>query len=169
VRLYVPGLGRFLQVDPVPGGGANAYDYARQDPLNTFDLDGRFGWKKFFKRVLRVAVAAATVASMFSCPVCTAIGYGLAAYSAYNGYRAYQRRDWGGVAWAAADVFGVGLGRMASKAGRVTRFLEGRASTVRSVRKAAMYAGKAARWRSRYALYRTGSIAPSVIQLSRWE
>ncbi len=41
VRSYVPSLGRFLQVDPVEGGSANAYDYANQDPVNQFDLDGR--------------------------------------------------------------------------------------------------------------------------------
>jgi RHS repeat-associated protein len=41
VRIYVPQLGRFLQTDPVPGGSANAYDYANQDPINTLDLDGR--------------------------------------------------------------------------------------------------------------------------------
>ncbi len=40
-RLYVPSLGRFLQMDPVPGGSANAYDYANQDPLNQLDLDGQ--------------------------------------------------------------------------------------------------------------------------------
>jgi RHS repeat-associated protein len=40
VRTYVPQLGRFLQVDPVSGGSANAYDYVNQDPLNAFDLDG---------------------------------------------------------------------------------------------------------------------------------
>jgi RHS repeat-associated protein len=39
-RLYVPELGRFLQVDPVPGGSANAYDYANQDPVNQLDLNG---------------------------------------------------------------------------------------------------------------------------------
>jgi RHS repeat-associated protein len=40
MRLYVPTLGRFLQTDPVPGGSANDYDYAAQDPINAFDLDG---------------------------------------------------------------------------------------------------------------------------------
>ena len=45
-RLYDPTTGRFLSVDPVPGGSANAYDYANQDPINSFDLDGRWscGW-----------------------------------------------------------------------------------------------------------------------------
>jgi RHS repeat-associated protein len=40
-RLYNPTLGRFLQVDPVECGSTNRYGYARQDPVNTFDLDGR--------------------------------------------------------------------------------------------------------------------------------
>lgn len=40
VRSYVPAIGRFITTDPVLGGSANAYDYANQDPLNQFDLDG---------------------------------------------------------------------------------------------------------------------------------
>ncbi|MBW3641885.1 MAG: DNRLRE domain-containing protein [Actinobacteria bacterium] len=40
-RPYVPGLGRFLQVDPIEGGSANDYDYGTADPINNFDLDGR--------------------------------------------------------------------------------------------------------------------------------
>jgi len=42
-RLYNPVLGRFLQTDPVPGGSANDYDYANQDPVNGMDLSGQFG------------------------------------------------------------------------------------------------------------------------------
>ncbi len=41
VRSYIPAVGRFISVDPVQGGSANAYDYANQDPINTFDLTGR--------------------------------------------------------------------------------------------------------------------------------
>jgi hypothetical protein len=39
-RSYIPSLGRFLTPDPVPGGSANPYDYADQDPVNLFDLGG---------------------------------------------------------------------------------------------------------------------------------
>jgi RHS repeat-associated protein len=46
VRLYDPSLGRFLEVDSVEGGSANDYDYAWQDPINNFDLDGRFSCKR---------------------------------------------------------------------------------------------------------------------------
>jgi RHS repeat-associated protein len=42
-RQYLPRLGRFLQVDPVEGGGANDYAYPH-DPVNMSDLDGKF-WK----------------------------------------------------------------------------------------------------------------------------
>jgi RHS repeat-associated protein len=45
-RSYVPSLGRFLTPDPVPGGSANPYDYANQDPVNAFDLDGNCSTKK---------------------------------------------------------------------------------------------------------------------------
>ncbi len=40
VRLYNPYSGRFLQPDPVLGGGANAYAYPT-DPIGGVDLDGR--------------------------------------------------------------------------------------------------------------------------------
>jgi RHS repeat-associated protein len=39
-RVYVPSIGRFLQVDPIAGGQANSYDYAFQDPVNSFDPSG---------------------------------------------------------------------------------------------------------------------------------
>ena len=39
-RPYDPNLGRFLAVDPIDGGSLNNYDYAGQDAINWYDLDG---------------------------------------------------------------------------------------------------------------------------------
>ncbi|WP_078093806.1 RHS repeat-associated core domain-containing protein [Streptomyces sp. fd1-xmd] len=48
-RLYNPNTGRFLSLDPVYGGNANAYIYPA-DPLNMYDLTGLYsvswGWYK---------------------------------------------------------------------------------------------------------------------------
>lgn len=44
-RVYIPSLGRFLQVDPVEGGVENNYVYP-PDPVNEFDLDGNCAWCK---------------------------------------------------------------------------------------------------------------------------
>ncbi|MBG0831621.1 hypothetical protein HS041_28220 [Planomonospora sp. ID67723] len=40
-RVYNPATGRMLQTDPIPGACANRQDYARQDPVNGLDLDGK--------------------------------------------------------------------------------------------------------------------------------
>jgi RHS repeat-associated protein len=40
-RPYDANLGRFYEVDPVDGGSLNGYEYAGQDPINGYDLDGR--------------------------------------------------------------------------------------------------------------------------------
>ena len=58
VRLYSPGIGRFLQVDPVDGGNATAYDYCAGDPVNCTDLDGKFGWGSIKKGLSKVAKVA---------------------------------------------------------------------------------------------------------------
>lgn len=52
-RTYVPALGRFLSPDPVFEGSANPYDYANQDPINQFDLEGTCSTKKGCQAVKR--------------------------------------------------------------------------------------------------------------------
>lgn len=39
-RPYDPNTGRFLAVDPIPGGSLNNYDYAKQDAIDNYDLAG---------------------------------------------------------------------------------------------------------------------------------
>ncbi|MFF4415067.1 DNRLRE domain-containing protein [Streptosporangium sp. NPDC001559] len=62
-RLYNPVTGRFLQVDPIAGGSANAYDYCVGDPVNCLDLDGRIIWIPVLIGIgmLVEAVIAATI------------------------------------------------------------------------------------------------------------
>ncbi|MBB4662202.1 RHS repeat-associated core domain-containing protein [Conexibacter arvalis] len=40
VRVYLPAVRRFLQVDPVEGGSPNDYEYGPEDPVNVNDLSG---------------------------------------------------------------------------------------------------------------------------------
>jgi hypothetical protein len=47
-RIYLPQIGRFAQVDPVEGGTENNYVYPT-DPVNEFDLSGRFSIRGFVK------------------------------------------------------------------------------------------------------------------------
>jgi len=60
VRLYNPATGRFLSVDPIPGGNPNAYTYP-VDPINGYDLDGQWGWHmpKIIKKALHKVQGAA--------------------------------------------------------------------------------------------------------------
>lgn len=72
VRLYVPALGRFLQVDPIEGGVDNDYVWPT-DPLNARDLDGRAAaWEEGAEGV----IMAAAVVGLFAlvCAVCAVIG-----------------------------------------------------------------------------------------------
>jgi RHS repeat-associated protein len=69
-RVYLPTLGRFLQVDPIEGGTANAYVYAL-DPINTSDYSGRSVWGTIGRIAAGVVAVAAGVAAG-ACVVATA-------------------------------------------------------------------------------------------------
>ncbi|MFF3663270.1 RHS repeat-associated core domain-containing protein [Streptomyces olivochromogenes] len=87
VRLYDPTTGRFLSIDPVPGGSANAYEYCGGDPINRYDLDGRF-WGFHLSAGAKLAWH-----------------YGRRAYNGYSRWRNRQQ----------ARIVGVGLAYIGSR------------------------------------------------------
>jgi RHS repeat-associated protein len=60
-RQYVALLGRFLSVDPQPGGNANAYNYP-DDPINGADLSGNWSWGDTWAVVGIVALVVVSIA-----------------------------------------------------------------------------------------------------------
>lgn len=57
VRLYNARRGLFTSVDPVAGGNSTAYTYP-QDPINSYDLDGRLCWSCAWNSVKSAASSA---------------------------------------------------------------------------------------------------------------
>lgn len=84
-RVYVPALGRFLQIDPRVGGSANLYDYANQNPVNAHDPTGQ----SVLDYVPGIAGAAAGVlASLFMPSVGFIVGAAIGALVAGAVYAA---------------------------------------------------------------------------------
>ena len=52
-RVYHPGLGRFLSVDPVEGGCSNDYVYVHGDPVNEIDTTGLVACPSGYRQVGR--------------------------------------------------------------------------------------------------------------------
>lgn len=105
-RLYSPGLGRFLSVDPVEGGSANDYDYVNGDPVNNTDLDGmkcRSGWRGTACRAREAVGRGLRIAEGVASRARSAIGVA-AGYASRNWRAASQ---WGAVGVCIAASFGV--------------------------------------------------------------
>ena len=116
VRLYTPALGRFLQTDPIPGGSANAYDYCTADPINCTDLDGRWGFRKWWHRhhsaVFGGLKLGLSIAGTFVCAICAGAAF---AWSAWDTYRAGRGGNWGAAALEAVSFIPAG-GQMGARA-----------------------------------------------------
>jgi len=105
-RVYIPAIGRFLQVDPEQGGTPNAYVYP-PDPVNDFDLTGSFGLKSF--------ASIASYGSMIPGP----IGMASAAVSAAAYAKAGDRKQAAlMVATIAAAAVGAGMAVKAVQASK---------------------------------------------------
>ncbi|WP_239393880.1 RHS repeat domain-containing protein [Frankia sp. CiP3] len=106
VRLYNPLTGRFLQVDPLPGGNANPYDYCSGDPINCTDLDGQWGfhWRSVltFTAVAAGVIGAVACGATVVCGVAVGIAAGAAAYAAENA----GTRNWSWTGFGAAAAVG---------------------------------------------------------------
>lgn len=143
VRLYSPGIGRFLQMDPVDGGNATAYDYCAGDPVNCTDLDGKWGWGSI-KRGLSKVARVASYASMIPGPIGTIAGVVSAVSYAATG-------NWREAAWAVGGAlaavvgagaavrgarFAVSAARAAAKARKLSRLRRAHAAARRAASRA---------------------------------
>ncbi|MGW2545146.1 RHS repeat-associated core domain-containing protein, partial [Kitasatospora sp. NPDC001574] len=131
-RLYSPALGRFLQIDPIPGGNASPYDYCTGDPVNCTDLDGNWGMPKWLKKTVQVIAVVAEVASNIPGP----IGAVSAAVSAVS-YAATGN-------WAKAAEMAVTAVAQTVGAGSVVKVAATAFTTVSTAAKAGVKAGVAA-------------------------
>ncbi|NNJ06746.1 RHS repeat-associated core domain-containing protein [Streptomyces sp. PKU-MA01144] len=142
VRLYNPTTGRFLSLDPVYGGNANAYEYVTADPLNRYDLDGKWGWfkKKWrkvknsrfvrwggWRTVWKVGAIGVGVAAALGCGVSIVCGLAAGAAVGAMGYWGSSgRKTWRGTAaaagWGAAGGFFGRTWTNAIKVGRSGKF-----------------------------------------------
>jgi RHS repeat-associated protein len=79
-RVYVPSLGRFIQVDPTQGGTPNAYAYVL-DPVNYADYNGQWGLPKWVKTAAKIVVAAVVVVGIVAACIafCAAAAAAIAA------------------------------------------------------------------------------------------
>lgn len=102
-RVYIPTLGRFLQIDAVEGGTPNNYVYPF-DPVNDFDLNGQWSWKSVLSTTTRVAEVAGFIPGPIGM---VASGVAVVGNIAQG--------NWKGAATAATGLFGVRAAGLALK------------------------------------------------------
>ncbi|MEV8321588.1 ricin-type beta-trefoil lectin domain protein [Kitasatospora sp. NPDC056731] len=165
-RLYSPALGRFLQIDPVPGGNASPYDYCTGDPINCTDLDGNWGMPKWLKKTVEVVAKVAEVASYIPGPIgAIAAAVSSVSYAATGNWEKAAEM----AVTAAAQVVGAGpVVRVAAAAVKSTRAATrvGRAaSESRAVYRGAAPKMKSAAKNCGCACKRRNSFAPDTLVL----
>lgn len=169
-RPYSPLLGRFLSVDPDPGGSDNDYDYAGGDPINESDLNGTCWVCSLWHKATGIArsigrwssnhrtlvLSAFSLATMWCPPVSIAFGLGAAYSGGRDAYDDYRRGDrWGAaldVAGSLLSVFGavgVGIKMFRESEAGVSEFRAstraGRSKSAKNYRRGAAKAGRRAR------------------------
>ncbi|THA28868.1 DNRLRE domain-containing protein [Streptomyces sp. A1547] len=126
VRLYNPVSGRFLSLDPVYGGGDNAYGYPG-DPVNEFDLDGKSWGSKLWGWTKRHKWDIALTAASFFVPGAGAAVWAYRAYRIVRVARAARGMDGGirasrATSWLAGRMWvGRGSSRFGGNLGRISR------------------------------------------------
>ena len=129
-RIYAPGVGRFLSIDPTPGGNANIYDYCTADPVNCTDLTGN--WPDWGAVLNVVAIVAEVVATVVPGPIGTAAGFiSAGAYLATgNTSKATEMAITAGAALLGCGACGKALAKVAGAASKIGRMAQGAMSKV---------------------------------------
>jgi RHS repeat-associated protein len=121
VRLYDAHVGRFLEVDPSPGGSANDYDYCNADPVNCFDLNGKWPWDVIGKVAAVVGGVVGAVACGISviCGVAVGVAAGALWYTASNA----GKKSWSWNSFAVSSIFGGMLGMLGPASAAARRLI----------------------------------------------
>ncbi|TDO48499.1 RHS repeat-associated protein [Kribbella sp. VKM Ac-2527] len=102
-RLYNQATGLFTTVDPVDGGGANAYAYPT-DPINQSDVTGQSWWRK----ALKGAAIVGGIAGAIACGASVVCGIAVGAAAAAGAYAASRAgtKSWSWSGFGRATAFG---------------------------------------------------------------